>query len=272
MKRTFTLFTILALVVIVTSCGKKASTTIVENGTETSQITDESSQTPEAKVFGELPPGAYDKFTVKDGTVYEGDMSLYCDLNDITVEGPAQYWAVLGPDTSEDIAKEETGLWMFTSAGEVCFFVPLEDDKGIQNIIFSPGQNRFVIEEGSGIRPDLFFMVYGPEGKIAEFPGLRHSVSWVSPSVFVFTKIEDGDREGSFLNLGYGLYLSAVKYDAEAKKETPLREATVTQNFYLSDVAADKKSVTIGVESVEYEKDWASPEKIEHTELKVMIP
>jgi hypothetical protein len=215
-------------------------------------------------------------FALKDGRVYKEGAELDCEVNEIPsgVEGPIRFWSALGTDTSEAVRENETGVWFFTDLGGALTFVPLESEYECQDVIFSPGGGSFVLVKGSGVRPDMFFEVYG-EGteKTAEFGGIRGEIEWIGPDRFVFTSIGEDTRDGGrFFNLSYGLYLSVSMYDTAAKELTVLKEAAATLNFTLGGVTDGGKAVTVIEQSVKSEEDWADEDKIETREIRVEIP
>ena len=155
-----------------------------------------------------------------------------------------------------------------------------EHGSGNQGVVSSPDGEKFVLVSGSGIRPDMFFEVYGETDgkreKLAEFAGVRGQLAWVDPLRFVFTLIDEGDddiREGGrFHGLMYGLYLSVAVYDTATKEMTVLKKATETQNFSFGEVVENGNAVTVLEESVKSQEDWADEEKIETRRIHVEIP
>ncbi|MDR1622940.1 MAG: hypothetical protein LBS00_11250 [Synergistaceae bacterium] len=213
-------------------------------------------------------------FSLKDGRVFKGDEELDCEVNDVPkeIEGPIRHWSVIGTGTSDVVKENETGVWFFASGGEFLAFAPLENENECQDIVFSPDGASLVLVTGSGMRPDMFFEVYG-EGMemIAGFSGIRGALAWIDSARFVFTAIGD-IREGRFANLGYGLRFSVSMYDVPARQLIVLKEATETQNYSLWEVIEDGNAVTVIEESVKSEKDWGDEEKTETREIRVEIP
>jgi len=218
-------------------------------------------------------------FSLKDGSIYRGGVALDCYVNEVPseIDGPIRYWSVLGPDVSDAVLENETGVWFFAQDGACLTFVPLESEYGYQDIVFSPDGGKFVLATGSGMRPDVFFEVYG-EGteKLAELIGVIGQLAWVDPLRFVFTLIDedmdDDIREGAFHGLAYDMYLSVAMYDTAAMEMTVLKKATGTQNFLFDEVIEDGNAVTVTEKSVKALEDWADDEKIEMREIRVEIP
>jgi hypothetical protein len=218
-------------------------------------------------------------FSLKDGRVYKGDkeIELPREVEEAPAEagGPIRFLAALGSDIDDAVAEEETGVYFFTADGVCLTFVPLESAYEYQGIFFSPdgAGEKFVLQTGSGMRPDMFFAVYG-EGteKIAELAGMRGGCAWIDPVRFVFTRIDDTRETEDGVYIPFALRLSVVMFDTAMKEEFVLKEATATQNFWLGEVIEDGSAVTVLEDSVKSEKDWGDEDKIERREIRVEIP
>jgi len=209
-------------------------------------------------------------FSLKDGKVYKYNREIDGVVWELAqkTKGSARFWSVLDPESAPKV-------YFFSSEGAYLKFVPVEYESDVQDVIMSPGGGAFVLVGGSGMRPDVFFNVYSWEGaeKKAELRGMRGELEWFDEGRFAYTRIETGGvREGSFLNLAYGLRLSAAVYDVATKKETVLKEATETQNFYFSGLTDDGKNIQLTEEYVESPKDWGDEEKTKERKIKVPIP
>lgn len=216
-------------------------------------------------------------FSLKDGKVYKGDSPLECEVVaiDETIEGPLRYWAFLKADASGEsdgsVRENEAGVWFFAESGAALTFLPMENRMDCQALIFSPGGERFLVMGGSGMRPDVGYVLYElPEmEKKAEFGGLREEVAWVDPLRFVMTRI-DGIREGeSFENLSFGLRLSVVLYDSALGETFVLKGATDTENYSLSEVTDDGNAVVIETSAT---TEGDGEDGSEGREIKVAIP
>jgi hypothetical protein len=42
-------------------------------------------------------------------------------------------------------------------------FLPLESEFECRDVIFSPDESYFLLMSGSGVRPDMFYILYDPE-------------------------------------------------------------------------------------------------------------
>jgi dipeptidyl aminopeptidase/acylaminoacyl peptidase len=222
-----------------------------------------------------VPPEAV-AYSLKDGSAWRGEEELGCEIYEIP-EGIANgivHWAAVGTGTSETVTQEETGVWFFDGKGGVAAFIQLESENEYQGIAWSPAGDRLILVRGSGVRPDMFFDLYGPGmKKQAEFPGLSDGIQWLDDARFVFTRIDEDIREGgSFLNLGYGLRLSTVLYDSVPSKTIVLKEATDTQNFSFAEISNDGKNIVISEEYVKSPEDWGDEEKIQQREVTVPVP
>jgi hypothetical protein len=214
-------------------------------------------------------------FSLKGGKVYKNKTALDCEVREITgeTEGPIRFWSVFGPDTSDAVTENETGVWFFSGEGVCLTFVPLESEYEAQDVAMSPDGGAFVLVTGSGIRPDIFFNVYG-EGteKTAELSGVRGQLVWLDPVRFAFTRIDDArDIEGG-IAAGNWLKTSLVMYDTAAKEETILKEATDKLNYSYPSLSDGGNSLTVTEESVKSEKDWEDDDKVTRREIRVEIP
>jgi hypothetical protein len=215
-------------------------------------------------------------FTLKDGRVYKEDAEIDArSVGEVPsgVEGPLRYWAAFGPDASKAVSENETGVWFFSGSGEALTFLPLESEYECQGIIFSSDGERFLLESGSGMRPDMTYILYKLPAmeKSAEIAGLRENAVWIDPMRFVMTRIDD-IRDGSFANLGYGLRVSVVMYDSAASETVILKEATDTRNYWLMEVIEDGGALSVIEESVKSQDDWGDEGKTEEREIRVEIP
>jgi hypothetical protein len=222
-------------------------------------------------------------FSLRDGRVYKGEVELdafplaFPTEIAAEIEGPLRYWAAVGSEIPA-VAENETGVLFFTESGECVTFLPLESAYECQGILFSPDGTHFLLESGSGMRADMTYILYDPrtmEQKV-EFPGIRGCAAWIDAGRFVMTLIDDGPdgvrAGGTIPGFSYGLYLSAVMYDAVAEETVVLKKATATQNFWAGEVTDDGASFVIQEEFVESENDWDDEEKIKTREIKVDLP
>jgi hypothetical protein len=196
------------------------------------------------------------------------------EVEEKTEENAIRFWSVLGKDISDLIEKEETGIYFFDKKGRNIAILPLESAYECQGLVFSPTGNRLAVMKGSGVRQDIEIVLYdAPEMKELEsFGSIKDQFAWLDARRCVFTSIGEEIRDGSFANLGYGLRLSVVLYDAAARKATILREATDTQNFMLSAVCFETFEVEIIENSVKSDEDWRDEAKIKKKKISVPIP
>jgi hypothetical protein len=217
--------------------------------------------------------GAY---ALKDGHVYKNGKELDCEVYDMPegVDNEIRHWVVLGAQTSDAVMEKETGVWFFSGDGSFMAFIPLDSEYEYQDIFWSPGGDRLILQRGSPMRPDIFFELYadGME-KQAEFSGIRNVIEWLGDGMrFAFMRIDDTREYGQFLNLAYGLKLSVVLYDSATGETVVLKEATDTQNFWFSGISEDGENVVISEEYVKSPKDWADEGKIKTREITVPVP
>ena len=240
---------------------------------EIKRVIQESLKIPESK---EVNAGQFNinVFSLKNGRVYIDGAELECEVNEVPsdIDGTIRYWSAFGQSTSE--AVQETGVWFFSSEGACLTFLPLDSEYGCQDIVFSPDGNRFLLVEGSGVRPDMTYVLFETmkmERKV-EIAGVRGNIQWIDHLRFVLTRIDDIRDEGGVFNLAYGWRVSAVLYDDLASEIFVLKGSTNTQNYWFSGITEDGSSVTIREESVRSEADWADEDKIETREIIVEIP
>jgi hypothetical protein len=215
-------------------------------------------------------------FTLKDGRIYKEDAEIEARAGGEVpsgVDGPIRYWSAFGAGSSDAVSENETGVWFFAKDGACLTFLPLESEYECQGIIFSPDGEKFLLESGSGMRPDMTYILYElpAMGKGAELAGLRGNAVWIDHMRFVMTRIDD-IRGGSFANLGYGLRVSVVMYDAAASETVVLKESTDTRNYWLKKVIEDGEALSIIEESVKSQDDLGDEEKTEEREIRVEIP
>ena len=213
-------------------------------------------------------------YSVKNGRVWAKGTEIDAEVNEAPewLDNGIKYWAALEGGDDAD----ETGVWFFTrdegEGGTPIGFISLDSAYEYQDIVWSPDGGRLLLMTGSGMRPDVFFTLYG-EGmeKKAEFSGLRGGAEWIDPNRFVLTRIDDlrADEEGVILQ-GAGYKTSVVLYDSPTGAETVLKESSDTGSFALGAVAEGK--IVIGETYVASPKDWADEDKIEEREITVDIP
>jgi hypothetical protein len=222
-------------------------------------------------------------YAVKGGAIFrvaaDGSENMIENAKAIEVEEKTEenaicFWSVLGEDISDLIGKEETGIYFFDRKGRNIATLPLENAYECQGLVFSPTGNRLAVMKGSGVRPDIGIVLYEAPGmkEVESFGSIRGQFAWLDARRCVFTSIGEEIRDGSFSNLGYGLRLSVVLYDAAARKATILREATDTQNFMLSAVCFETHEIRITEISVKSGSDWRDAEKTRTMEISVTIP
>lgn len=216
-----------------------------------------------------------ESFTIEDGELLLDGEPIECEVYDVPdwLDNGIANWVVIGPDTSELVAEEETGVWFFNEDGYFMSFIPLDSDAEHPQIIWSPVGDRLALMRG-GMRPDLFLEVYA-EGmeKVAEFACLSGSAEWLEDGMrLVFTRIDDVREEARFPGRSYGFRFSVVLYDSALGMETVLKEATDKANYVLSGVSSDGEKVLITETSVKSPKDWKDETKIKEREIKVPVP
>ena len=215
-------------------------------------------------------------FSIRDGKLFLDDEALDCEVYDTPdwLDNELAYWAVIGPDVSDSIHEEETGIWFFgVEGGGALGFIPLDSVFEYPEVIWSPAQDRLAIIRG-GTRPDLFLEIYS-EGmeKTAEFSCLRGSAMWLSDGMrLVFTRIDDIREEGLYPGRSYGFRFSVVLYDSALDESFVLKEATDTKNFVVYDVSADDDEIVITEISVKSQKDWKNEDRIKERELRIPAP
>jgi hypothetical protein len=229
--------------------------------------------------------GAY---RFNDGKVYKEDEELKVQVHLIPEEFGTglDAWTVLGKSVSETVAQSDTGVWFFGL--ETDLFIPLESEFEFQDLIWSPGRDRFVLVRGSGVRTDMFFQLYTLFDYSLEFtepynlsrqteiPGIRGSLFWLADGKrIVLTKIDDEPTESEKISVPEvpkRLRLSAVIYDSAGGKISVLKQSTSTQNFLVSSVSADNQKIFILEQYVEAPMDWADANKIQEREETVRVP
>lgn len=207
-------------------------------------------------------------YALRDGRVYADGARLDWEVR-ASPGGRLRHWTVWsrpGEDEGENVVVFFNNEGR--SAGELVF------EGQFRDLIWNPDGSRLALAYGSGVRPDIFYTVYGADLKpeSEELSGLADNFQWLDPARLVYVRT-DGIREnGAFPGLGYGLELSVVLYDCAARRETPLRTATDTANFYLASVAPDGRMATLVEESVAAPADWGVEDKIKTRELEVPVP
>lgn len=211
------------------------------------------------------------EFRVKDGSVWKRNSKIVdAVVNEVPsdIKGAARYWSAFGEDSSDLVDEAETGVWFFTADGLRMAFLPLESANECQGVIFSPSGESFLLESGSGIRPDITYFLYELPSmrKMAELDGIRGSAVWLGTSRFVLTRI-DGTRE---IQEGYVLRVSIALYDVASSKVTVLKGATDTKNFWLNEVSSGV--LKLRESSVKSPQDWGDDEKTIEREITIEIP
>jgi hypothetical protein len=216
-------------------------------------------------------------FALKDGKVYKGGEALDCEVNEIPdAEGPVRYWSVFDQETSEEVTEGESGLWFFAADGKSSAFLPVDSELigAVQNVIFSPGGERFLLETGPQYQPEAVYGVYETAvlEKKAEVDGVKGAV-WIDPKRFVMTRI-DGARDVPEPSPGraFAYRASVVMYDAAASETAVLKESTDTKSYWLGEVIEEGGALSVREESVESEKDWGDEEKTGAREITVPVP
>jgi hypothetical protein len=216
-------------------------------------------------------------FTLREGRVYKKDAEIDVRaVNEVPsgVDGPVRYWSAFGPGASDAVSENETGVWFFAEDGACLTFLPLEAEYECQGIIFSPDGEKFLLESGSPMRPDMTFVLYELPSmeKKTEIPGMRGNAVWIDHMRFVMTRIDDIRGGGSFANLGYGLRVSVVMHDSAASETVVLKEATDTRNYWLMEIIEDGEVLSVIEESVKSQDDWSDEEKTDEREIRVEVP
>ena len=154
-------------------------------------------------------------------------MKLEAVINEVPsgVEGQIRYWSAFG-ERAGTAGENETGVWFFSKDGACVTFLPLESEYECQGIIFSPDGEKFLLESGSDMRPDMTYVLYKLPSmeKKTEIPGIRGDAVWIDPMRFVMSRIDDMREGGTFANLSYGLRVSVVMYDSAASETVVLRK------------------------------------------------
>lgn len=212
-------------------------------------------------------------FVVRDGKVFRDGAELE-DAQFNPVSSDFVYgWAVLTPSVSDLVGEDEMGVFFFAPGGGLLDVIPLDAEYGIHEIAFCPdGGERFIFEDGSGSRADVFLNIYDASTmkKMAEYPGLRGSWMWIDPYRCVFTRIDDTREEGFGLGFGYGLKLSVVMYDVMMQEEFVLKQATDTANYVFQVVDGDE--LVIDEEWVEKTADWDDLSKRHEKKIRIEVP
>ena len=212
-------------------------------------------------------------YTLKKGIVYLDGEKQQCELKAVApgIADNIRYWGVFENEG-------EALVCFFPSNGACLTYLSIESAHACQDIFFSPDGKRFLLMEGSGIRPDVTYVLYEVAEvvteKKAEISGIRENVQWIDPMRFVMTRIDDIREGWRVFNLAYGVRLSVVLHDAAAAETIVLKGSTGTQNYWFSKVVKDGKAVTVTEEFVKSEKDWGDEDekKIERREIRVAIP
>ena len=218
-------------------------------------------------------PSPDEGFGVQDGRVFRNGTLLedaqFNPVSSALVSG----WAELTPSVSDLIDEDEMGVFFFGPEGNLWGMLPIEGEYGIREVAFCPDDGeRFIFEDGSGSRADVFLKVYNVSTmeKMAEFSGIRGSWVWIDPYRCVFTRI-DGTRDKGFgYGFGYGLRLSVVMYDTVMKEEFVLKKAADTASYFFEFLDGDELVVT--EERVKKAADWDDESKRHEKEIRVEIP
>lgn len=221
----------------------------------------------------ESGPVSGEGFAVRDGRVFRNGREIEGAEFQPAESSLISGWTVLGPELTGMVSEEETGVYFFGPEGDFYGILPLESEYMIQEIAFCPENGeRFVFENGSGSRADIFLEIYDAASmaKIAEYAGLRGSWAWIDPWRVVFTRIDDIRDEGFGYGFGYGLRLSVVMYDAAMKEEFVLMEATDTASFFFESVEGDRLVIT--KEWVNKVPDWNNESKRFEKKIRIEIP
>ncbi|MDR0882923.1 MAG: hypothetical protein LBP55_10390 [Candidatus Adiutrix sp.] len=226
---------------------------------------------------GEIGQGELNKaaFSLKNGRVRKDGKELDCEIYEMPrgIDNGIKTWAVIGTETSDTITQREAGVWFFGGEGDFMTFIALESENEYQDIVWSPAGDRLVLVRGSGVRPDMFFDVYG-EGmeKQAEFSGMRGEIQWIDSGRIGFTRIDDVRDSGDGVYSPSLLRLSAVLYDSAINEATVLKESTDTQNYRFNGISKDGESIVISEYYVKNPKDWADEEKVKDRKITVPMP
>jgi hypothetical protein len=210
-------------------------------------------------------------FLLKDGKVFKNKTALECEVHEIEGKGAFRFWSAFGPETSEAVAENETGVCLFSAKGACVRFVALDSENEAQDVLPSADGKAFVLVTGSGMRADVFFNVYG-EGaeKLAELSGVLGQIVWLDAGRFAFARIDDTREVDAAA--GNWLKTSLVLYDTAAKKETVLKKATDKLNYAEPALTPGENSITVTEEAVKSAKEWKNDDKVKRKEIKVPIP
>ncbi len=212
-------------------------------------------------------------YTIKDGELLLGGEPLECEINDVPdwLYNGIAHWVVIGPEMSEQVTEEETGIWFFNEDGDFMSFIPLDSEYEFPQIYWSPAQDRLALIRG-GTRPDLFLEIYG-EGmeKTAKFGCLSESAEWLEDGMrLVYTRIDAIRENGTYPGRSYGFKFSVVLYDSALEEEIILKEAGDKANYVLSGVDGDE--IVITESYVKSPKDWKDMEMVREREIRVPVP
>lgn len=217
-------------------------------------------------------------FILKDGSVHKGKTTIDRQVNEVPPEigGPIRYWSAFGPDTSDAVKENETGIWFFPARGASLRHIPLDSENECQGVFFSPDGGALVVQTGGPIGADVTFDVYGdgPE-KIAELSGVRGALAWLDPVRFVMTRIDDARTGPNYENRGgqaFGLRTSIVMFDAATKETSVLKESTARQNFWFDDVIENGNAISGREEYVKSEDDWGDEKKEQTRDIRIEVP
>lgn len=216
----------------------------------------------------------YSGYSMKEGHVFRGNQQLDSEVHKTEpgLDNGIQYWSVVDNDAADGGMPEGAAVLFFAGSGNVLGAIPLDSANAFQELIWSPDGGRVLVMTGSGLRPDVFFTLYG-EGlsKQFEFSGLRENVVWLDDTRFAATTL-DGIREESTPapGLSYSFKTSVILYDAADNTVHSLKSATDTMSFAF--VSAVGRQATLVESSVKNLEDWNDEKKIRQQEFVVSIP
>jgi hypothetical protein len=212
---------------------------------------------------------------ILDNVIYKKGKIIEAEINRLpnnAASNEIKYWTVLGPETSDTISAEETGIWFFGSDGRSLKFIPLDSEGEFQGLEWSPAPGRFVVILGSAFRPDMTFKVYFDD-KYIEFAGLRGDLKWLEDGLrLVFTQIDDVRDYKASGTLSFWFRLSAVMFDSAIDELFVLKQSSDLENFRFLSVSNNGASIAVRREFVTTAQQWSAEDSHQSEVIETEIP
>ncbi|MDR3076350.1 MAG: hypothetical protein LBU26_03525 [Synergistaceae bacterium] len=175
-------------------------------------------------------------------------------------------WFQVDEDLSRKLGEKEGIYCLQIPENRVIGFLPIKEEDGCYDLIFSPGAKYVAADFGS--TPYRVYGIYDFESgeEIVSFPGMREFI-WVDSERLVYTNPDRNERDkpGEITNC-----LSAALYDMKSEKTTILKQATETSDYRIEGTWGGTALITEYY--VKSSKDWSDDENIQERRVTVPIP